>query len=153
MVAQHQVQLLSANETGGFANIAFGASMNFQSSQLSLFAADAVQRQFFINQGTQPVGQSQDAFTGQSTGNKTYDQIAQENAPLYWQNNNRQTLQTMWGGGPIHDPMFVVGDKRNGKPHGTEEVVINWTGAPLDVVSNKEAVKAGLVPAARKRGR
>ena len=33
-------------ETGGFANVAFGASMNFQSSQLSLFAADAVQRQF-----------------------------------------------------------------------------------------------------------
>ncbi len=122
-------------------------------AELGANPGDAVQRQFFINQGTQPVGQSQDAFTGQSTGNKTYDQIAQENAPLYWQNNNRQTLQTMWGGGPIHDPMFVVGDKRNGKPHGTEEVVINWTGAPLDVVSNKEAVKAGLVPAARKRGR
>ena len=33
-------------ETGAFANLAFGASMNFQSSQLSLFAADAVQRQF-----------------------------------------------------------------------------------------------------------
>ncbi|MFZ5743266.1 MAG: TonB-dependent receptor [Pseudomonadota bacterium] len=33
-------------ETGGFANIVFGASTNFQSSQLSLFAADAVQRQF-----------------------------------------------------------------------------------------------------------
>ncbi len=33
-------------ETGGFANIAFGASMNFQSKQLSLFAADPVQRQF-----------------------------------------------------------------------------------------------------------
>jgi iron complex outermembrane receptor protein len=32
-------------ETGGFANVALGASMNFQSSQLSLFAADAVQRQ------------------------------------------------------------------------------------------------------------
>jgi iron complex outermembrane receptor protein len=31
-------------ETGGFANIAFGTSMNFQSSQLSLFAADPVQR-------------------------------------------------------------------------------------------------------------
>ncbi len=31
-------------ETGGFANVALGASMNFQSSQLSLFAADAVQR-------------------------------------------------------------------------------------------------------------
>ncbi|MEA3263581.1 MAG: TonB-dependent receptor [Pseudomonadota bacterium] len=33
-------------ETGGFANIMFGASTNFQSKQLSLFAADAVQRQF-----------------------------------------------------------------------------------------------------------
>lgn len=33
-------------ETGGFANIAVGASMNFQSSQLSLFSDNAVQRQF-----------------------------------------------------------------------------------------------------------
>ena len=33
-------------ETGSFANVALGASMNFQSSQLSLFAADPVQRQF-----------------------------------------------------------------------------------------------------------
>jgi iron complex outermembrane receptor protein len=32
-------------ETGSFANIAFGASMNFQSKQLSLFSPDAVQRQ------------------------------------------------------------------------------------------------------------
>jgi iron complex outermembrane receptor protein len=31
-------------ETGGFANLAFGASMNFQSKQLSLFSPDAVQR-------------------------------------------------------------------------------------------------------------
>jgi iron complex outermembrane recepter protein len=31
-------------ETGGFANIAFGTSMNFQSKQLSLFSPDAVQR-------------------------------------------------------------------------------------------------------------
>ncbi|MCZ8172654.1 MAG: TonB-dependent receptor, partial [Brevundimonas sp.] len=31
-------------ETGGFANVAVGVSMNFQSSQLSLFSADAVQR-------------------------------------------------------------------------------------------------------------
>jgi iron complex outermembrane receptor protein len=31
-------------ETGGFANVALGVSMNFQSSQLSLFSADAVQR-------------------------------------------------------------------------------------------------------------
>ncbi|NBW76215.1 MAG: TonB-dependent receptor [Sphingomonadaceae bacterium] len=31
-------------ETGSFANLAFGTSMNFQSSQLSLFAADPVQR-------------------------------------------------------------------------------------------------------------
>lgn len=32
-------------ETGSFANLAFGVSTNFQSKQLSLFAADAVQRQ------------------------------------------------------------------------------------------------------------
>lgn len=33
-------------ETGGFADVALGGSMNFQSKQLSLFAPDAVQRQF-----------------------------------------------------------------------------------------------------------
>ena len=33
-------------ETGGFANVALGGSMNFQSKQLSLFAPDAVQRRF-----------------------------------------------------------------------------------------------------------
>ncbi|MBN8483624.1 MAG: TonB-dependent receptor [Sphingomonadales bacterium] len=33
-------------ETGSFADISFGVSMNFQSEQLSLFTPDAVQRQF-----------------------------------------------------------------------------------------------------------
>jgi hypothetical protein len=115
---------------------------------------DAVQRQFFLNQGTEPVGESQDAFTGASTGQKTLSQIQQEDAPKYWANAKRPTLQTMAGGGPIRDPMFITGDARSGRPTGNEEVVLNWTGAPLDVVNNRDAVAAGWVPPApRKRGR
>lgn len=120
-------------------------------AQLGADPGDAVARSIFAKQGVNPLGDSQDAFTGQSTGQKTWDQLNQENAPIFWGNNNRQTLETMFSGGPINDSMFIVGDRKGRRPTGYEEVVINHTGAPLDVLSNKESVKAGLVPAKGRR--
>lgn len=45
-------------------------------------------------------------------------------------------MPALAGGGMVRDPMFMVGDRPDGMPTGTEEVVLNPTGAPLAVVPN-----------------
>jgi hypothetical protein len=52
-------------------------------------------------------------------------------------------------GGMTTEEQFIVGDRRDGKPAGTEELIINPTKAPIKVVPNNELPKyfGGTMPA------
>jgi len=51
-------------------------------------------------------------------------------------------------GGMTNEEKFIVGDRRDGKPAGTEELIINPTKAPIKVVPNNELPKyfGGTMP-------
>lgn len=51
-------------------------------------------------------------------------------------------------GGATRDPRFIVGDRRDGRPSGNEEMIINPTRAPIQVVPNSRlaAYYGGTMP-------
>lgn len=107
---------------------------------------DAVARQFFMNNAGPVTGTAKDIFTGEVTGQKTWEQTQEEDAPVYWGNSFAPTLQTMATGGYSTSPFALVGDRASGRATGHEEMVINPTGAPFAVISNDVARRLGIVP-------
>jgi len=52
----------------------------------------------------------------------------------------------MAGGGFTTEPEFLVGDRMDGMPSGTEEMIVNPTGAPIQVIPNRQLQMGGGGP-------
>jgi len=104
---------------------------------------DQYRLQFFMQGQASPVGTAYDAFTGESRGQKTYDQARAEDAELFRESLRAPRMPT---GGYTRSILSILGDEELNKATGHEEMVYNPTEAPLMVINNKDSTKTGLVP-------
>lgn len=106
---------------------------------------DLIARDLFARGAPEAVGTGVNILTGESTGPTTYSQADAADADTFLQNLTAPKM--MAEGGPFTGLLAILGDSaKTNKATGNEEVIVNHTNAPIDIIPNKLAVALGLVP-------
>lgn len=106
---------------------------------------DLIARDLFGRGSAEAVGTGINILTGEALGPMTYSQADAQDADTFLQSLTAPKM--MANGGPFTGMLAILGDSaKSNKATGNEEVIVNHTNAPIDIIPNKLAVALGLVP-------